>query len=384
MTHDRSTTRPPGVVGTVVMAGPMPPAIGGMTSVLCDLANSKLRDSVELKLFDTGKQTPSGRSLFTAVKARWTLWRQWWALLGQARPAIVHIHTCSGLTYFLDGALLMLARLRGAAVVLHVHGGRFDRFLDELGSGALVARWLARRAARIVVLSPVWRERLEPLLKGARLAVVENGVPVPDSVAARASGPPFVAVFLGTLSEQKGVRDLIRAAAEVRSSFKGGSIKVCLVGPEGDSQFVADMRHLVRELDLQDGVEFAGPAYGDDKNKWLARAHMFVLPSHIEAFPISILEAMAAGVPVIATRVGAIPTMIDADDTGLLVNAGDVQGLARALSALAQDEKLRARLADRARVKCMQCFSIDRAAGALLVLYSEIMNSPPVADKVLR
>lgn len=354
----------------VMMAGPLPPAIGGMTSVVCDLAESTLREAFELRLFDTGKRTPARRSLATAISTRFSLWRQWWSLLRQTKPIVAHIHTCSGLTYFLDGALLLLARLQGTPVLLHIHGGGFERFLTELNPvSAAAARWIARRATRVVVLSESWRERLAVQLPGASFAVVGNGVPVPRELPRRPDPPPFVVLFLGTVSRDKGVEELIRAAADHR-----GRARFVLVGPPGDPAFMARMQALVAELGLVESVEFAGPAQGEHKHAWLARAHVFVLPSRMEAFPVSILEAMAAGLPVIATTVGAVPTMIESGRSGLLVSAGDVASLSSAIASMLSDATLRDRLAACARTECIQRFSIERTAGVLQGLYAEVMN----------
>jgi glycosyltransferase involved in cell wall biosynthesis len=356
---------------TVMMAGPLPPAIGGMTSVVCDLAQSALREAFELRLFDTGKRTPARRSLATAIGTRFSLWRQWWSLLRQMKPVIAHIHTCSGLTFFLDGALLLLARLRGIPVLLHIHGGGFERFLTELNPvSAAAARWIARRATRVVVLSESWRERLAARLPGARFAVVENGVPVPRELPQRPDPPPFVVLFLGTVSRDKGVEELIRAAADHR-----GRARFVLVGPQEDAAFMARMQALVAELGLAGSVEFAGPAQGERKHAWLARAHVFVLPSRMEAFPVSILEAMAAGLPIVATAVGAVPSMIESGRSGLLVAAGDVASLSSAIASILGDSTLRDRLAACARTECIRRFSIERTAGVLQGLYAEVMNT---------
>ena len=347
---------------SVLMAGPLPPAVGGMTSVLCDL-EAKLRDSMTVTLFDTAKSTSPNRSLFDAIGARWRLWRRWLDVLRQARPTVVHIHTCSGLSYFLDGILLLLARSKSVPVILHIHGGRFDKFLDELNfAGAWFARAVARRAAFVVVLSDLWRDRLAARLPGARLAVIENGVPIPAQPG-RASPPPLV-LFLGTVCAAKGVEDLIRAASACSQTAN-----FAIVGPLDDAPFVARMRQLRTELGLENVVDIAGPAHGAKKHEWLARAHVFVLPSHIEAFPISVLEAMAAGVPIVATAVGAIPSMIESEQSGLLVNVGDVPALSAAITRLLSDRALSNRLADNARSRCVERYSIERAACEVRRLY---------------
>jgi len=99
------------------MAGPLPPLVGGMSTVIEDLSRSSLAREVDLVLFDTRKPTREGRRLVEALGARLRLWRAWWASLGgtgraDRRRTIAHIHTCSGLSFFLDAAYLLLAGLR--------------------------------------------------------------------------------------------------------------------------------------------------------------------------------------------------------------------------------------------------------------------------------
>jgi len=186
----------------------------------------------------------------------------------------------------------------------------------------------------------------------------------------RPPAPPFVVLFLGAINEAKGIEDLIRAAAKLR-----GSVRFALVGPQDDMQFVTRMQRLVEQLELRDAIEFAGPARGAEKAAWFARAHIFVLPSRTEAFPISILEAMESALPIVATRVGAVPKMIESGRSGLLISAGDIDGLSAAIATLLSDAALRERLGASARSDCIERFSIDRTARVLQDLYAEILHT---------
>lgn len=353
------------------MAGPLPPAIGGMTTVIDDLSRSTLRETVTLELFNTAKTTPSGRSLMQAVRARLVLWRAWWrAMRADGRP-VAHIHTCSGLSFFLDGALVLMARACGAPVVLHVHGGRFDVFLDGLDAlRSWLARAIVRQASRVVVLSEVWRQRLAPRLPGSQLAVVENGVPVPLRQPEHQESGETIVLFLGALCRAKGVEDLIRAAARLPER-----VRVVLVGPETEPGFLQGVRSLIGELALERRVQIAGPAHGKERALWLSRATIFVLPSHIEAQPISILEAMAAGIPVVATAVGAVPSVVKSGATGIVVEAGDVDALADAMNHLLGDAAIRDQFARQAFEECARRFSIDRTAAQLFAIYSEVSKA---------
>ena len=356
------------------MAGPMPPAIGGMVSIVRDLCESKLGESFIIETFNTSKQTQAGRTLRTAVATRLSMWRNWWRLIGAGAPVIAHIHTCSGLSYFLDAALLWIARVRGVPVVLHIHGGRFDGFIDQLDPLRVwFVRVSARSAERVIVLSESWRGRLEPLLPGARLRVIENAVLVQPLAAAVTEQRDPLILFLGALCREKGVEDLVRAFARLSHPAQ-----LALVGPETETGFVTRMQVLASELGARDRIELPGPAQGAVKALWLARASIFVLPSYAEGQPISVLEAMAAGLPVVASAVGAIPTMIEPERAGLLIEAGDVDALSRALDRLLGDPGLREQLGRHGRAQCELRYSIDRAVGQLRTLYTEIVATPDV------
>lgn len=349
------------------MAGPMPPAVGGMVTVARDLCESSLGRDFRIDAFDTAPRTAPGRSLVSAVRIRLRMWRAWWKLLDRT-PAIAHVHTCSGLTYFLDIALIAMARLRSVPVVLHVHGGRFDAFLDGLDP---VRRYAARVGARlsscVVVLSEGWRDRLMPRLPGARLVVVENGVPIDTTAPACTDAAMPLILFLGAISRAKGVEDLVRAFAGT-----SGSASLALVGPEAEPGIAAEMRSLAVELGVGGRLLIPGPVAGSVKTAWLRKASLFVLPSYAEGLPVSLLEAMAAGLAVVATRVGAIPTVLDDDRTGILIDAGDVEGLRRAIERILTSPALRFELGQQARAECIARFSIDRSAEALRGIYRDL------------
>ena len=352
----------------VVMAGPMPPMIGGMSTVIVDIARSSLAREVELALFDTGKRTPEGRSLMQAVGARFVLWRGWWRALSPAHRTLAHVHTCSGLTYFLDGSYVLLARLRGVPVVLHVHGARFDAFLDGLSPLALgIARFIARRAARVVVLSGEWEQKLAVRLPGAHLAVIENGVTEPPLIEASKINGEIIVLFLGNLCQRKGIWDLAACAKTLPPC-----VRLVLVGGEEDPGIAGNLRKYLAHEGLEDRVELVGPAVGEAKFRWLRSADIFVLPSYAEGVPISMLEAATVGLPLIVTPVGGIPSVLSDGEHALFVQPGDHNALANAINRLAETPALRAKLGAAARKHVLERYGIERTARKYLDLYREL------------
>ena len=141
---------------------------------------------------------------------------------------------------------------------------------------------------------------------------------------------------------QKGHRELIRAFAGVRAEIPHARLLLVGSGP-----LEAETRAMVDEIGLTGCVDFVGPT--NDVAQYLAAADVFALASRYEPQGIAVIEAMASGLPVVATAVGGIVETIAEDETGFLVRPGDVEGLARALVRLLRSPELRARIGTAAR-----------------------------------
>lgn len=353
----------------IVMAGPLPPAVGGMATVINDLSASTLQEKVSLVLFDTGKSTPPDRRLRHAIIVRLRLWRRWWHTIRQAHGTIAHIHTCSGLSYFLDGTLLVLAKAAGNAAVLHIHGGLFDRFLRDLPLPLRwIAQWLGRRADHVIVLSDAWKEALTPLLPGARMAVIPNGTPpTPGTQPQRSAGKTVTILFLGALSKNKGVWDLLDAVSRLEDN-----VRLVMLGGEGETGIMDRLKRHIEGSQLAGRVALVGPVHGDAKFQWLQHADIFALPSHVEALPMSLLEAMMSGLPAVVTRVGAMPSVVADQEQGFVVPPEDVEALSGALRLLAEDPRLRQRMGLSAQQHARANYGIDRVVSAYVDLYMKI------------
>jgi glycosyltransferase involved in cell wall biosynthesis len=153
-----------------------------------------------------------------------------------------------------------------------------------------------------------------------------------------------VLLSVGRLSQEKGHADLVRALPKMRELAAGAPLHLVLVG-EGPER--SRIEKLSRSLGLADAVTLTG--HQNDVDSYYAIADVFVLPSHSEGSPNVLLEAMSAGVPVVATAVGGIPEILSDGDNALLVKKNDVAGLASATARVLRDANLRDRLIPSAR-----------------------------------
>ncbi len=168
----------------------------------------------------------------------------------------------------------------------------------------------------------------------------------------------------------KNLAVLLHACALLRD--RGVSFRCVLVG---DGPCRAELEALRAHLDLLDCVQMPGAAEQDQVLNWCQQADIGVLTSDNEGLPVSLMEAAACGVPVVATSVGGVPELVEHGVTGLLSNRGEPQGVADALEKLIGEPELRARMGAAARARAVQKFSVSRQADQLLGLWSRIVNN---------
>lgn len=352
----------------ILHVGPLPPPVGGMATVVAQLSTA-LSASCEVRVLNNVKTTRNDRSLAEAV------WSQLHLLLALARlcivwrPQVVHVHTCSWFSFWRSGADVMLARLLGCTVLLHVHGGQFEVFLNTLSPArARLARLVFSLCGGVIVLGDGWKSLLDRWCEPSKVIVVPNGVELRPQQTFGEAGD-FTVLCLGAYASGKGQAELLRAVAALEGKRR---VRVALLGPEGQPGQRRVLQRLAAELGLADQVDIPGPVSGAQKDAWWARASCFCLPSYNEGLPLAMLEAMARGVPVVATRVGAIPEAVTDDEQALLCNAGDVAGLTAQLQRLLDGPTLAERIGRAGRARVASRFTLDGSARSVMSLYERL------------
>lgn len=328
------------------MIGTHPCAKGGIATVVAKYRQIGLFDKWRITYLFTHVEGSAWRKLKTALFAYWRMI----ALLIKDHVGLIHIHVASRASVWRKSIFAFTAILFRVPYVLHMHGAEFEEFFrKECGPFRReIIRILFRNAATVIALSESWAIKLREIAPGTRVEVVYNSVPLPRQ---KTFGPNEVRngiLFLGRIGTRKGAFDLIRAFAVV-----SGDVKLAL-GGDGD---VNEASELARQLGVSERVQLLGWVTGENKETLLSTASIFVLPSYNEGLPMSVLEAMAWGVPVITTPVGGIPEVVRQGEEGIIVQSGDIDGLTAALRQLLDDEPLRQRLGANGRKRIQHIFS---------------------------
>jgi glycosyltransferase involved in cell wall biosynthesis len=178
-------------------------------------------------------------------------------------------------------------------------------------------------------------------------------------------------LFIAWLQQEKGVLDLLAAMPRVLRAVPEASFVVAGRGIAG-GETPESLRALAARLGVEGALRLPGWVTGPAKSVLLREADLFVLPSYVEALPVGVLEAMACGVPVVATRVGGVPDVIEDGVHGLLVEPGDPEGLARAMIALLSDDALRERVQQAAHRQVQARYSTRAVLAELEALYRDL------------
>ncbi len=355
----------------VIHVGPSPHAVGGMATVVRQITRLPLDGRYGPVLFPVTTRERMNEAPWQRLGRHVRNARQLACCIRENNAAIVHLHTCSGFSFWRSALDMFVAQRQGARVILHVHGAAFDQFHDRLPRIArrFVGRIL-RRADRVIALSQGWQNALRRMGGSDNITVIENAVALTKLVPRRCHDGPIRLAFLGRMDVWKGIDDLLDACTLLHGD--GFPARTVLAGPSGTAGGAGRLAEKIRSRGLSRCVRYLNEVRGHAKRRLLRWADLYVQPSHWEGMPIALLEALSYGLPVVATSVGAVPEVIGHGRQGLLVAPHRPDLLAVAIRELAEDRRRRASMSAAARKLAEERFSLDRLRADLLRLYEHV------------
>lgn len=299
---------------------------GGISSVI----QSWSEHFEELHFYPMFKETNNAGKLYYFLKSIIALF---FKFLIDKRVKIVYIHTAADHDFWRSGKVIQLAKLFDKKIVLHSHASRFKDFYNE--SSTDKQAWIKKtigKADLLIVLSESWKEWFCSIgIESTKIKILHNITPYPKETGLASQSESTQGrnrlnlLFLGEIGQRKGIFDLLEAIIDHRRELKD-KIELRIGGNKNEKKLL----EVIAKGGIEGFVHFEGYVVAEKKIELLNWADVFILPSHNEGLPISILEAMSYRMPIISTPVGGIPEVVD-ETNGILVKPGDKEELFNAV-----------------------------------------------------
>lgn len=280
------------------------------------------------------------------------------------RPDLVHIHSSFGPSFYRKIPFIYMASWDGLPIINHIHGSEFGKFYTDAGARKQrLVRKIWGKCTRFIVLSEEWKRIFSVVIPEEKMAVIEN-----FSVAAPAisRGNRKTVLFLGAINEMKGCYDIVDVIAEVKKRIPDVKMIMC-----GDGE-IKGVKGKAAKCGVLDRFEFPGWVRGEKKDQILREADLFFLPSYTEAMPMSILDAMGYGLPIIASNVGGIPRIVR--DNGSMCEPGDIRGFSDKITELLENDEKRLQEGQRSREIVEKEYSLEAHIKRIEQQYREVLT----------
>lgn len=367
----------------VLMIGPVAPPAGGMATSMNNLMTSALKDKYDFCVLDTtGYLERYGRpNIFMIAYYQFSALFRLAFILIKRRPRIVHVHMATGFYFYRRAADIAISKLFGKKVIIHVRGYRFPDFCAK---SSVAGKWAIRSTLgmsdKIIILSDHWKGLLGPLAGAGKLIAVPNGVKLAEFRRQKDKKEELgilkdkkTILFMGPIGRRKGAFDLLDAVPAVAG--KTGDVVFIFCGSGERRGEIEKFKRLAEAKNLSSYIKYAGDVSGQDKYDHYLSSDIFVLPSYGENLPNSVLEAMAAGLPVVASDAGVIPELIQDGVNGFIIKAGDTEAIADRVIRLAQDSDLRMSMGKRNVELVKERYDMPIIAAKIDRIYRECLGS---------
>jgi len=362
---------------TILLCGPPASAVGGGPTHIRNMLASPLAQKFDLVHFESGsrgtespaKDEPTAAKVIRLVTSPFMLMLR----IVRLWPKVVHINsTLDHKAFWRDCVYLLVCKLFGRKVVFQLHGGSL-----ELLCANGVVRQIVRAAfslpdAVVLLASVELQQFAEQLGMRHRLSIITNAVDVSeyDDPAERPhSGRVRQLGFLARLIRTKGVFEAIQAVEVLHGEqqFADLELRIAGSGPEFE-----EIERFIEERGLAHCVKMVGPIYGRAKVHFLRQIDVLLLPTYHEGLPYTILESLAAGAPVVTTKVGGIPDVVIDGVHGILIDSHEATAIAQALRKLAESPEKLQKMSKDCREWAFQRLGLDRLAQRFGELYARV------------
>ena len=307
---------------------------GGIATVVNGYRASKLETDYDVIYIESYKDGAKLTKLLKAIRG----YVHFLKVLFDEKPDLIHIHSSFGPSFFRKIPFIYMASWCKLPIINHIHGSDFDAFYNNASAVKKeIVKRVYLKCRVLIALSDAGREEISKIIPAEKIVIVENySIMHKDGFEERMSRHSNSTVlYLGEIGKRKGCYDIPAVVEQVARVIPDVRF---IIGGSGE---IDNIKELLSERNIQKNVEF--PGWGKrplKKISYCEKLICFFLPSYYEGMPMSILEAMGYGLPIVSTDVGGISKIVRNGENGYLCKAGEVMKLSEAIISLLQDTSL--------------------------------------------
>lgn len=337
---------------------------GGIATVVNNIITSELSNTYKFIYLSTHTNGNVFKKLFYLIKS----YLAYPFILIFNDISLAHIHGGMKISFFRKSYFLIVGKLFGKKVIYHMHSAMVEEYMQRCNFiKAKLVKKIFNMYDAIIVISNYWSGVLSKLTQKP-VILLYNSIPISQALTKRNESAEKLKIFtMGELGKRKGTYDIIEAIKYIQNN----NIIIELYG-DGDVQ---KCEKLINDNNLQERIKIKGWISGNDKGEVFKNSDIYILPSYNEGLPMSILEAMSYGLPVISTPVGGIPEAVEDGVNGFLIQPGDAKALAEKIDILASDKELREKMGQKSYEIAKEKFDINVIIRQLQGIYDELLTN---------
>lgn len=294
----------------------------------------------------------------------------------QFKPDLVYYTLApNGFAFYRDAFYVIIIKTFKTKIIFHLHGKGIKQNTEQNFLARVIYKFILKNT-NIICLSNRLVDDIK-IVTTVKPYIVPNGIPISSfnsnlSILENIERPQIL--YLSNYIRTKGVLNLIHALYKLKE--KGQKFNARLVGAPGDLT-IEYLEQIVREKRLTNSVEIVGPLYGEDKIIEFKKADLFVFPTFYsnEAFPFVLLEALQFGLPVISSYEGGIPDMIIDNETGLLVEAHDIEKLAEKIKMLLNNPYKRIQIGEKGYKRFLEHYTLEHFERNMYKTFQQVLSN---------
>ncbi|MBE3092235.1 MAG: glycosyltransferase family 4 protein [Actinobacteria bacterium] len=362
----------------ILIISTLPPPFHGVTIYNEMLLNSKISNFFSIHHLDISDKRSLDNlgkiditNVFLSFKNFFSLIK----LLFKTKPDLVYLSISQNIAFLRDGIFIIISKFFSKSkVIVHLHGSNFKDYYNR--SNFILKKFVDYTLARVdsaIVYSYLLKHIFDKWINN--IEVVPIGTTFKPDISNR-NNREITIGYLGNLIQSKGIEDFVKAANIILKKHRNIKFKIGGSWLKQEEKIKNGLLHFIKENKIINNIEFLGFIPNDDKEKFFLTTDIFVFPSWNEGQPLVILEAMAAGCPVISIKdVGAIPDTIIDGETGILVEKQNPEEIAKAIIYLIENPDIREKMGSMARKRFEENYTIDKNIDNMIKVFNKILTN---------